>query len=132
MRHIFSVVGTLAIIYIVPFALYSASTVFWQLEPPDGPAWQFLLSIFVSKAGTAIAFVAIYHFAAAGLGRRWLVYALIWWVGFAIGELGQAIGPDYSWQEALVGIISEAVYFPAAALVTDRLIGARAARGHVG
>lgn len=125
MRHVLSIIATLVIIYIIPFILYAAATVVWDLKPPaDAPAWQFLLGVLVSKTGTAIAFVAIYYFAKSGLDRKWLLYASIWWVSFAIGELGQAIGPDYSLKEAVVGIISEALYFPLAAVVTDRLIGA--------
>jgi hypothetical protein len=126
MKHILSIIATLLIIYVIPFVLYALSTVVWDLKPPDdAPAWQFLLGILVSKAGTAIAFVLIYHFAKTGLHRRWLLYASIWWVSFAIGELGQAIGPNYSWKEAVIGIVSEAIYFPLAAVVTDRLIGAK-------
>jgi len=126
MRYILSIIATLVIIYIVPFILYAAATVVWDLKPPDdAPAWQFLLGVLVSKTGTAIAFVAIYHFAKGGLDRKWLLYASIWWVSFAIGELGQAIGPNYTWKEAVIGIVSEAIYFPLAAIVTDRLTGAR-------
>jgi hypothetical protein len=133
MRHILSIITTLVIIYVVPFIFYAAATVVWDLKPPDdAPAWQFLLGVLVSKTGTAIAFVAIYHFAKSGLDRKWLLYASIWWVSFAIGELGQAIGPNYSWKEAVIGIISEALYFPLAALVTDRLIGAKAGISEVG
>ena len=125
-RYVLSVIATLLIIYIVPFVLYALATVVWDLEPPDDTApWQFLVSILVSKIGTAIAFVVIYRFAKLGLGRRWSLYALIWWLSFAIGELGQAIGPGYTWKEAVIGVISEALYFPLAAIVTDRLIGTK-------
>ena len=127
MKHILSIIIVLVIIYLVPFVLYALSTVVWDLKPPDDIVpWQFLLSILVSKTGTAIAFVVFYHYAKAGLYRRWLLYAIIWWISFTIGELGQAIGPNYTWKEAVVGIISEAIYFPLAALVTDRIIGAKA------
>lgn len=125
MRHVLSIIATLLIIYVVPFVLYAAATVVWDLKPPDDvPAWQFLLSVLVSKTGIAVAFVAIYSFAQIGLNRRRLLYASIWWLSFAIGELGQTIGPGYTWREAVVGIISEGIYFPLAAIVTDRLIGA--------
>ncbi|MFC1793497.1 hypothetical protein ACFL3Q_07920 [Planctomycetota bacterium] len=127
MRHLLSIVAVIVIIFIVPFVLYALSTVVWDLKPPDDIAlWQFLLSILVSKTGTAIAFVVLYHYAKAGLHRRWLLYAFIWWLNFTIGEFGQAIGPNYTWKEAVVGIISEAIYFPLAALVTDRIIGVKA------
>ncbi|MHC4207402.1 MAG: hypothetical protein ACYSTT_22325 [Planctomycetota bacterium] len=126
MKHILSIIIVLVIIYIVPFALYALSTVVWNLKPPDDiDPWRFLLSILVSKTGTAIAFVVLYHYAKAGLHRRWLLYAFIWWLSFTIGEFGQAIGPNYTWKEAVVGIISEAIYFPLAAVVIDRIIGAK-------
>jgi hypothetical protein len=129
MRYALSIVAVLVIIYVVPFVLYASATVVWDLKPPDDVApWRFLLGVLVSKAGTALAFVWIYHFAKAGLNRRWLLYAFIWWLSFAIGEVGQAIGPAYSWKEAVIGIVSEAIYFPLAAIVTDRLIGGRANR----
>jgi len=126
MRYVLTIIVTLAIIYIVPFVLYGASSIFWELKSPTeaGPV-QFLLSILVSKTGTAIAFVLIYHFAKASLDRRWLLYAFIWWLSFAIGELGQAIGPHYSLKEAVIGIVSERIYFPLAAAVTNRLIGGK-------
>ena len=124
MKYILSIIIVLVIIYLVPFVFYALSTVVWDLKPPDDiTPWQFLLSILISKTGTAIAFVVFYHYANAGLHRRWLLYAFIWWLSFIIGELGQAIGPNYTWKEAVVGIISEAIYFPLAALVTDRIIG---------
>jgi len=52
-----------------------------------------------------------------------VLYAGLWWMMFVIGEIGQALGPGYTWTEALAGVISETVYFPVSALVTNRLIG---------
>ena len=83
----------------------------------------FLLSIFVSKIGTAIAFVLIFYFVLDIFGDNWLLYAFIWWVMFFIGEIGQAIGPDYSWKEAIAGIISETAYFPLSAYLVYLLLG---------
>jgi hypothetical protein len=40
-----------------------------------------------------------------------------------IGEVGQAIGPGYSWKEAIAGVISEAIYVPLSAYVARRMIG---------
>jgi hypothetical protein len=51
------------------------------------------------------------------------VYALLWWVMFVVGEIGQAIGPDYTWKEAIAGMISETIYVPLAAYVTRWLLG---------
>jgi len=42
---------------------------------------------------------------------------------FVIGEVGQAIGPNYTWKEAIAGIISETVYLPLSAYVTNWQIG---------
>jgi hypothetical protein len=123
-KTILSIVLTLAIIYIVPFLVYGIFSAVAGLKPPeDASPVQFLVSVFVSKGGTAIAFVLIFYFARDSLSGRWLLYAFIWWLMFVIGEVGQAIGPNYSWKEAMAGIISETIYFPLSAFVTNRLIG---------
>jgi len=125
MRKLILNIGlVLAIIYIVPFVVYGVASVVAGLKPPEGasPA-RFLVSVFVSKVGTAIAFVLIFHFAREELSARWVLYAGLWWLMFAIGEIGQAIGPQYSWKEAVVGIISETIYWPVSAFVTNWMIG---------
>ena len=123
-KTILSIVLTLAIIYIVPFLVYGVFSAVAGLKPPeDASPVQFLVSILVSKVGTAIAFVLIFYFARDSLSGRWLLYAFIWWLAYVIGEVGQAIGPNYSWKEAVAGIISETVYFPLSAFVTSWLVG---------
>ena len=52
-----------------------------------------------------------------------MLYALLWWLMFVIGEVGQAILPTYSWTEAVAGILSETLYVPLSAYVTKWLIG---------
>jgi hypothetical protein len=112
------------IIYIVPFLVYSIFSAVVGLKPPEGasPA-QFLVSVLVSKIGTAIAFVWIFYIARNSISGQWLLYAFIWWLSFSIGEIGQAIGPNYSWTDAIAGIISETVYFPLSAFITNWLVG---------
>lgn len=123
-KFIFCILLTLAIIYIIPFVVYSVFSIGVGLKPPEGasPA-QFLVSVLVSKIGTAIAFVWIFYIARNSLSGRWLLYAFIWWLSFIIGEIGQAIGPNYSWTDAIAGIISETIYFPLSAFVTNWLVG---------
>ncbi len=115
---VLSFISVLVIIYVVPFLVYGVFTKITDLKPPEGvsPA-QFLFGIFVSKVGTAIAFVAIFYIARAIFDQQWLLYAFLWWLMFVIGEIGQAIGPNYTWKEATAGIISETIYFPLAAFV---------------
>ena len=123
-KTILSVVLTLAIIYNVPFLVYGIFSAVAGLKPPEGASpVQFLVSVFVSKVGTAIGFVLIFYFARDSLSGQWLLYAFIWWLMFVIGEIGQAIGPNYSWKEAIAGGISETIYFPLSAFVTNWLIG---------
>lgn len=119
-----SVILVLVIIFIVPFLVYGLFTVVAGLKPPEGASpSQFLTSVFVSKVGTAIAFVLIFYFARSSLSGQWFLYAFIWWLMFTIGEIGQAIGPNYTWKEAIAGIISETIYFPLSAYITNWLIG---------
>ena len=51
------------------------------------------------------------------------MYALLWWVMFVVGEIGQAIGPNYTWKEAIAGMVSETIYVPLAAYVTNWFLG---------
>jgi hypothetical protein len=123
-KIILSVILTVAIIYIVPFLVYGTFSVLMGLKPPEGATpLQFLVSVLVSKVGTAIAFVLIFNFARSSLSGQWLLYGFLWWLMFVFGEVGQAIGPNYTWQEATAGIISETVYFPLSAFAINRLIG---------
>jgi hypothetical protein len=118
------IILVLLLIYIVPFLVYGIFSAVGGLKPPEGVSpSRFLLSVLVSKVGTAVAFVLIFRFAREVLSGRWALYGLIWWLMFVVGEVGQAIGPDYSWDEAIAGMISETVYCPLAALTTDWLIG---------
>ena len=67
-KVILSAVLVLAIIYMVPFLVYGLACVVTDLKPPEGvsPA-RFLISVLISKVGTAIAFVLIFYFARSSL-----------------------------------------------------------------
>lgn len=119
-----SMIVTLAIIYVVPFVVYTLFSITIGLQPPESASpLDFLVSVFVSKVGTAIAFVLLFYFARTTYGGSWLLYAFLWWLMFVIGEIGQAIGPSYSWTEAIAGIISETVYVPLSAYIVNLWIG---------
>ena len=112
-KVLFSFVLVLAVIYIVPFLVYGLASVVTGLKPPEGvsPA-RFLISSLVSKVGTAIAFVLIFYIARSSLSGQWFLYAVIWWLMLIIGEIGQAIGPNYSWKEAIAGICQSFLILP--------------------
>ena len=120
---ILSVFFVLAIIYIVPFLVYGLASVVAGLKSPEGasPA-RFLVSVLISKIGTAITFVLIFFFARNSLSGQWMLYAFLWWLMFVIGEIGQTIGPNYTWKEAIAGILSETIYLPLSAYITNWLI----------
>jgi hypothetical protein len=122
-RIVLSIILTLAIIYVVPFLVYAIFSATTGLKPPeDVSPLRFLVSVFVTKAGTAIGFVLIFYFTRDSLSGQWLLYAFIWWLMFIIGEVGQAIGPNYSWTAAVAGIISETIYWPLAAFAVAWLV----------
>lgn len=109
------------IIFVAPIFVYGLFQYFRLTEMPgDSPVW-FLVGVFVSKLGTAIAFVAFFTLAPSELGKNWWAYALIWFLMFALDEIGQAIGPNYPWGNAVAGILSEAFYFPLSAVLLSRL-----------
>jgi ABC-type multidrug transport system permease subunit len=119
----FSIVLVLAVIYIVPFLVYGLASVVTGLKTPEGVSPErFLIRMLVSKLGTAIAFVLIFYIARNSLSGQWVIYAVIWWLMFTIGEIGQAIGPNYSWTYAIAGIVSESAYLPLSAYLTNWLI----------
>ena len=123
-KVILSILLVLIIIYVVPFLVYGLGSVVAGLKTPEGASpTKFLISVLVTKIGTAIGFVLLFYFARSSLSGQWLLYAFVWWLMFVIGEIGQTIGPNYSWKEALAGMISETVYFPLAAYLTNWLIG---------
>ncbi len=107
----------LVIIFIVPILVYGTVSSVTGMQVPGGSAISFLGGVLVSKIGTASAFVALFYIARDKFADHWLQYAFVWWIMFAFGEIGQAIGEEYSWQEALAGIVSEAIYFPLASYV---------------
>ncbi|MBZ0308588.1 MAG: hypothetical protein K8I82_21155 [Anaerolineae bacterium] len=118
-----SIFLVLSVIYIIPFLVYGIFSAVIGLKPPEGASpLTFLLSVLVSKIGTAIAFVLIFYAARESLSDQWLLYAFLWWVMYVIGEVGQAIGPNYSWEEAIAGAISETLYFPLSAYLVHSLL----------
>jgi hypothetical protein len=122
-RLLTAVLAVFVVIFAVPVVVYGAVQSVTGLPIPGGASpLVFLAGVAVSKAGTALAFCLIFRLARDALAGRWLLYAFLWWLMFAFGEVGQAIGPGYSWTEALAGIVSEAVYLPVSAFIVRRLL----------
>ena len=116
--------STLVIMYVVPLPVYALMSAIGLVEMPDeGTPGQFMLSVLVVKIGVALGFVLLLRFASGVFAAHWLLYGAIWWLMFAIVEIGQAIGPNYSIGDALGGVIAEAVYFPLSSWATVRLLG---------
>ncbi len=118
-----AVLVTLVIFFVVPFPFYGALSAITGMEPPGGSPALFMLTVLIQKTGHAIGFVLLFYLGRAALHGRWLTYATVWWVVFALDETGLALGPEYSWGEAVAGILAEAVYFTLAGFVTNRLVG---------
>lgn len=68
--------------------------------------------------------VGIFHVERDALSGQWLLYALFWWLMFVSDEIGRAIGPKHSVHEAVAGVVSETIYLPLSACLTQRLLGA--------
>ena len=131
-RIIGAILLTFLIFNVVAFAVYAPWSAITGLQPTaagDSPG-VFMLSVFVQKLGHAITFVLLFYVGREQFSRRWLTYAALWWLYSAIAETGEAITPVYSWEEALAGVIAEAVYFPLAAITTRRLIGLKGTQSH--
>lgn len=116
-----SVIAAFLIIFIIPVVVYGIFSALFGLKEPKKKL-RFMLSVLVQKVGTSIGFVWLFYAARDTFGTDWPVYALIWFVMFALVEIGQSLLPTYSKKEAVAGIISEALYFPLAAFVISRLL----------
>ena len=122
MRALIAVAFVWVILFTVPFAIYGSASAFLDLKPPSGPAWRFL-SVAITKFGTAIGIVALFALGLSRFRGHWLRYAAIWFLMFAISEIADLAKGGYGAAEAALGILSEVVYAPLSAFVTDRLLG---------
>jgi hypothetical protein len=111
-------------IFMVPVLVYGALSRVTGLEVPGGNPSAFLAGVAVTKLGTALAFVGIWAMGREAFGANWLLYVALWWVMFVLGEIGQAIGPNYSWSEAFAGVVSETIYLPLSGIMVARLFSA--------
>ncbi len=115
--------ATLAIIFIVPIIIYGVLSPILKIDTPAGVSpIQFLTSVFISKIGTAFLITALFYFAKPVFNEKYVLYILFWLIMFVLGEIGQAIGPNYSWKEAIAGIISEFIYIPCSILLLRIII----------
>lgn len=120
---VLGLVLTVMIMYVVPLPVYALLSAMGLVEMPDeGPPGQFMISVLVVKIGVALGFVWLLWLGSDVFVARWVLYGAIWWLMFAIVEIGQAIGPDYSVGDAVGGIIAEAVYFPLSSRVAASLL----------
>jgi hypothetical protein len=124
MRIALTIALVFLVLFIVPVLVYGALSRVTGLQPPGDDPLAFLTGVAVVKLGTAMAFVGIWLIGREALGPQWGLYVLCWWVMFVLGEVGQAIGPDYSWQEAFAGVLSETLYLPLSGLIVARLLPA--------
>ena len=121
---VIATMAVLAIIYVVPLVVYGAASTLGGVElPTESSPQRFLLGVLVTKLGTAIAFVLLLQITSAAWVDRWPLYGLIWFGMFAASEVGDAISGRSTWQEASLGILSEAIYAPASAFAAYSLLG---------
>ena len=91
---ILAFVSTLVIMFVVPLPVYALMSAIGLVEMPDEVApGRFMISVLVVKVGVALGFVLLLRYASGVFAGRWLLYSAIWWLMFAIVEIGQAIGP---------------------------------------
>lgn len=112
---------TLVIIFVVPVLVYGLFSAFFKLKEPEKKL-SFMLGVLMQKVGTSLGFVSLFILGKQYFADRWMLYSAIWFVMFALTEIGQVVMSDYSKKEAIAGIISEAIYFPLAGVIIARLV----------
>ena len=123
-KLITTILLVLVVIYVVPFVFYGGASALWGLQPPPSASpGRFLLGVLVTKVGTAFGFVTLFAVSRAIWSRRWILYAMLWFVMFVFGEFGEVVSGRWTMLDAVLGVASEAVYFPVSAFITQRLLG---------
>ncbi len=122
MQLFFSYLLTLLIVFVVPIFVYGIFVKLFQIAEPDKKL-KFFLGVLMEKIGTSFGFVTLFYLGKDFFVGNWLIYGMVWFIMFAITEVGQVYRTGSSKKEALAGIISEATYFPLAAYVISVLIG---------
>ena len=123
-EFIIAILLVLLTIYVVPFVVYGGASILGGLRPPTTASpGRFLLGVMVTKLGAAVAFVSIFALSRAIWDQRWLLYAMLWFVMFAFSELGEAVAGRTTKQEAILGVVSEAVYAPLSAYIAQWFLG---------
>ena len=122
MRVLVAVILVWALLFAIPFAVYGSASTFLDLKAPVGPAWRFLCGVAVTKLGTTAAFVALFALSRDAWRGHWPLYGSIWFAMFAASEIGDVVRMATGIDEAILGILSEAVYAPASAFVINRVL----------
>ena len=122
-RIIGAMAVVLLVVYIVPFLLYGGANALGVVQlPASASPRSFLTGVLISKMGTAVAFVLLFHVGAAAWDGRWLLYAAVWLMMFVSIELGDYVASRSTGTEAILGILSEIVYTPLSAFAVHALL----------
>lgn len=121
MAAILGFLTTFIIIFIVPVLIYGLFTAVFKLKEPEKKL-SFMVGVLIQKIGTALGFVALFYLGKDNFSDHWLLYSFVWFMMFALTEIGQTVMSDYSRKEAIAGIISELIYFPLAGIVLASLL----------
>lgn len=120
---IFALLLVLTIQYFIPFIVYSMFTLTAGLKPPVNKSpLMFVLGIVISKLGITAVFVLMFTLTRPFFQVHWLIYIILWWVLFVADEIGKAIGPNYTWKEAMAGIVSHTFTVPLSVLIVTWLL----------
>ena len=121
MNIIFSFFSTFIIIFIVPILIYGSFVYFLKIKEPEKKLI-FFFGVSLQKFGTAMGFVTLFYLGKEHFVDNWFQYGLVWFLMFAMTEIGQAFLDNSPKKEMAAGIISEAIYFPLSAFIISLLI----------
>lgn len=120
MNIFISFILTFLIFFITPIAIYGIFSKFFEVKEPEKKL-RFFAGVLLEKIGTSIGFVGLFYLGQS-FSNNWFAFGLVWFVMFAVTEVGQIYTHSSPKREAIAGIISESIYFPLSAYIISIFI----------
>lgn len=117
-----SIILVFGAVFLTEIAAHTALIAASEAHRPAPGPFGYLAGLALSRLGMALAFVGLWLMVRYDQVERIWTFVFFWWVMLAFYEVGQAIGPDYSWLDAVSGLVAASISLPLSGLIVTRLL----------